>query len=828
MNFPGSPPTIEDIKKLAQSWLTREIIDAAHIRRVDSETGKALVGRKGRGDFSGLAFPYFLPGKDTVRDYRLRLDNPPLETGKNEKPRETQKYLAPPGRGNLLYFPPFIEPHALMDTSKPILITEGEKKALALSRLAKEGAQTFVAVGLPGVWNWRGTVGAGSGPEGGRRNIKGPIPDLGLIAWEGRAVYVIFDVNAVSNSGVARARRGLALELQSRGAVVQIVDLPRQPGVNGVDDLLAASGPQTVLNLIAQAKPWGPDTHRAFAFQVTDAGVFHLDPDPNKKPVRICSRLEILASTRDEKSEMWGRLLRWRDAEGREHLWAMPMELLAGSGDEYRARLLAGGLEIEPSREARGLLGMYVQSANCDRRACCVSKLGWHGEAFVLPDSTIGTAASGETLVFQSPFESEHFFNIAGSKESWKEGIGRLCSGNSRLVFAVSCAFSAPLLSLSKDECGGFHFHGPSSTGKTTALVVAGSVWGGGARNGFVESWRTTVNGLEAFAESHCDSLGCLDEISQVDAREAHECLYLLANGQGKARMTKALGLRRRLTWTILLLSSGEITLAEHGEHLGKRTKVGAEIRLVNIPVDAGAGMGIFESLHGFQTADGFARHLKDAAKSIYGGPIRALLEFVVANRIGVEDRIKNLRANFLEQHLPPNSSAEVMRAAGRFALAGIAGDLATEVGLTGWQPGEATTAAACCLSEWILARGTVGSGEVEAALRQVRAFIEAHGASRFQSVHPRLTSVGEEIPERVPNRAGFKREDAKGQTEYLVLPEVFRTEVCAGFDYRIVARALADRGYLVCESGRLMLKPRLPELGTAWVYAIRSRIVEG
>jgi uncharacterized protein (DUF927 family) len=637
----------------------------------------------------------------------------------------------------------------------------------------------------------------------------------------------MFDVNAASNSGVARARRELALELQSRGALVHVVDLPPQPGVNGVDDLLAASGPQIVLALIAEAKPWRLDTHRTFAFDVTDLGVFFLDPDPNKKPVRICSRLEILAGTRNEQGEMWGRLLRWKDAEGREHLWAMPMELLAGSGDEYRGRLLAGGLEIEPSREARGLLATYMQSANCNRRACCVSKLGWHGEAFVLPDSTIGTAASGDALVFQSPFESEHFFNVAGSKEHWKEKIGRLCSGNSRLVFAVSCAFSAPLLSLSKDESGGFHFHGPSSTGKTTALLVAGSVWGGGGRNGFVESWRTTINGLEAFAESHNDSLGCLDEISQVDGREAHECLYLLANGQGKSRMTKALGLRRRLTWTILLLSSGEITLAEHGEPLGKRTRVGAEIRLVNISADAGEGMGIFETLHGFQTADGFVRHLKDAAKSVYGSPIRALLEFVVANRIGVEDRIKNLRTNFLEQHLPPDSSPEVTRAAGRFALAGITGDLATEVGLTGWQPGEAMAVAVRCLNEWILARGTIGSGEVEAALRQVRAFIEAHGASRFQSVQSRLTSCGEEIPERIINRAGFKRTDAAGETEYLLLPEVFRAEVCKGFDARLVARVLEERGWLDSSADRNQVKVRVPELGSIWVYAVKASIME-
>jgi len=563
-------------------------------------------------------------------------------------------------------------------------------------------------------------------------------------------------------------------------------------------------------------------------FHVGERGVFYHDPSGENEPLRICSRLDIVAETRDEEGEGWGRLLNWVDSEGRNHIWGMPMSLLAGAGDEYRGRLLDGGLEISPGRKARDLLTTYIQTANCDSRARSVSKLGWHAEVFVLPDSTIGVTAKGEELVFQSPFEAQHFLKTAGSLEIWREQVGRLCSGNSRLLFAVSCAFAAPLLGLSKDETGGFHFHGPTSTGKTTALLVAGSVWGGGGRNGFIESWRTTINGLEGFGELHNDGLGCLDEISMLDAREATDCLYLLASGQGKQRMTKTLGLRRRLTWTNLFLSSGEITLGEHSETIGKRAKTGAEIRLVNLSVDAGAEMGIFENLHAFENPETLSRHLRDAAKTTYGNPIREFLEYVVKNRPGVEDRLRRQRASFLAERLPASCSGEVTRAAGRFALAAVGGELATELGLTGWQSGEGTEAAARCLSEWIAARGTIGRGEIEAALRQVRGFLEAHGASRFQSMHPRLTSVGEEIPERVINRAGFKREDAEGETEYLVLGEVFRRELCAGFDHRMVARTLEERGYLVSDNGRLMTKPRLPELGNTWVYAIKSGILEG
>jgi len=42
-----------------------------------------------------------------------------------------------------------------------------------------------------------------------------------------------------------------------------------------------------------------------------------------------------------------------------------------------------------------------------------------------------------------------------------------------------------------------------SSQGKTTALRVAGSVWGGGGHNGYLRFLADYKNGVEAIAELH-------------------------------------------------------------------------------------------------------------------------------------------------------------------------------------------------------------------------------------------------------------------------------------------------------------------------------------
>jgi len=64
---------------------------------------------------------------------------------------------------------------------------------------------------------------------------------------------------------------------------------------------------------------------------------------------------------------------------------------------------------------------------------------------------------------------------------------------------------------------------------------------------------------------------------------------------------------------------------------------------------------------------------------------------------------------------------------------------------------------------------------------------------------------------------------EAEGTSvEYFVLPEVFRAEVCKGFDYQAVARVLLEHGALMPGAGRSFdSKQRLPGLGASYCYRI-------
>src|SRR6267142_4755852 len=206
------------------------------------------------------------------------------------------------------------------------------------------------------------------------------------------------------------------------------------------------------------------------------------------------------------------------------------------------------------------------------------------------------------------------------------------CASHSRLVLALSSAFAAALIEPCNAESGGIHLRGPSSTGKSTALIVAGSVWGGGEPGDYVRSWRATSNGLEGVALAHCDALLCLDELSQVPARDAGEVAYMLGNGSGKSRSSREGLARPAAQWRLLFLSSGEVSLADKiaEEGRSRRATAGQAVRLIDLPADAGAGLGLFEHLNGSESAERFARQIKQASTAHYGTAARAFIKHIV------------------------------------------------------------------------------------------------------------------------------------------------------------------------------------------------------
>lgn len=70
-----------------------------------------------------------------------------------------------------------------------------------------------------------------------------------------------------------------------------------------------------------------------------------------------------------------------------------------------------------------------------------------------------------------------------------------------------------------------------------------------------------------------------LYKLSSVDPSKAAEIAYMLGNGEGKGRLTNLIIPQRKKHWRSMFLSSGEITISDHAEVGGVKTKAGTELR---------------------------------------------------------------------------------------------------------------------------------------------------------------------------------------------------------------------------------------------------------
>jgi len=185
------------------SGLTPETILASGIYSANGAEASALLGY---GVGPGLVLPYDRAGENGTPTYaRVKLDH----AGPDGK-----RYRSPKGRGNRLYLPLTFtrdDAAALMNATCPLIVTEGEKKALAAWQAG------LLCVAFSGVRSWRMKDADGASVT---------LPELDLIPWTGRRVRIVFDSDAVSNPDVRAAELALARELTTRGALVTIVRLP--------------------------------------------------------------------------------------------------------------------------------------------------------------------------------------------------------------------------------------------------------------------------------------------------------------------------------------------------------------------------------------------------------------------------------------------------------------------------------------------------------------------------------------------------------------------------------------------------------------------------
>ncbi len=176
------------------SGIAPEIVKARGYETVTTKTELSRLGfTKIQQSCPALKIPIYGPDGE-IAFVQIRPDDPRYRDGKRIK------YEMPRGVRMTFDVHPFAR-DKLGDPSTPLFITEGIKKCDALV------TQGLCAIGLLGVWNWRGT------------NIRGGktvLENWDLVALNDREVFLVFDSDVSLKPEVRAAMLRLKNFLESR------------------------------------------------------------------------------------------------------------------------------------------------------------------------------------------------------------------------------------------------------------------------------------------------------------------------------------------------------------------------------------------------------------------------------------------------------------------------------------------------------------------------------------------------------------------------------------------------------------------------------------
>lgn len=342
--------------------------------------------------------------------------------------------------------------------------------------------------------------------------------------------------------------------------------------------------------------------------------------------------------------------------------------------------------ELPPEENWKDVIDLLKQKT--DKTGEIVDQIGFHQKSYLLSNGTIIGPQEKHTL-FLDPEHTAHLpdYGVRGTLEDWQSKVAPAALHSSRIMLVIGNVLSGHLLYFVNIESGGFNIFGKSSIGKTNGAKTGVSTVGPRSN---LRSWNFTETGAEDLAYGHNDAHLILDELATLDRdpniahQKASALTYQISSGKGKSRSKKYE--RNPKTWRTTLLSTSELSLAEHAKKAGSSRMKGEEVRIIDVPADANEGYGIFESLPpDMEDASSYVKYLDEVTQQYYGTPIIAFLEKLVAdfNAEGAEksvsERIKSYMRLFNDKLEINAAEGTTNRFGDRFALAFAALCMAAE-----------------------------------------------------------------------------------------------------------------------------------------------------
>ena len=397
-------------------------------------------------------------------------------------------------------------------------------------------------------------------------------------------------------------------------------------------------------------------------------------------------------------------VLSFRDHDGLRHKKSYPMAMFNPRNIGRLADDLTDAgwwpLNRENARNIIKALGENPPQHRCK----LVGAPGWHGRIYVTPTRNYGPAEEKEDYLLDDNTGADLApFLVSGSLKAWQQKVGKVARCSSRLRLGIGAALAAPLLQPLMMNSFAINLCGGTSGGKTTANVVAASVWGTIGPGLKLPSWADSRPAFEQLCAGYRDAFVPLDEAAdgeedEPDLRKRAKALAFAIGRNGPRNLNKAYLKANKLStrdYRNVVFSTSEHPLSGLARDQNK-PRSGEEARLIDVAAFEAFGEGIFDgklSIKRNQTASQFANQLVNQIRvdafDNQGSVGHAFLSRFTKDKSGIR-KVKRAIREFEEKprvEIRDRFDRRVMR---NFALIFAASSLAIEYQIIPWN-GRAT-----------------------------------------------------------------------------------------------------------------------------------------
>ncbi|WHI60777.1 DUF927 domain-containing protein [Mammaliicoccus lentus] len=330
-----------------------------------------------------------------------------------------------------------------------------------------------------------------------------------------------------------------------------------------------------------------------------------------------------------------------------------PVQALEIADAKNIINLASKGLDVDSNNRSElvQFISMYMRLNNLPTNKT-VSRLGHVKDHFIHPliDNDV------ELIIHEEGYKRlAEAFKTKGTLKEYSNTVFNEIRNSPMAMMFVYASLGSILLHDFNVEPFIVDMASKTSTGKTTALKVASSVWG---TNNLINEWNTTKVNLERKAGIMNSFPLIFDDTRKAPHYQLADIVYQFSGGRSKGR-GNIHSIENELTWQNILISTGETSIVEYGQE-----KAGISARVITLQDNP------FND-------DVNLRMLYDGLENNYGQLGLAFIEQYAKRK----DDYKNVFRSHEKLFVEKAEDNEVMQRLGRaFALLQTAGEILNDI----------------------------------------------------------------------------------------------------------------------------------------------------